>query len=526
MRISELFESIQGEGPLAGTRAIFIRTHGCNLSCPWCFGGNTEVVMSDFTKRKISDIKINDEVLGVMRDAPGMHLKFVPSKVNNVTNRIADTVRINEKTVVTPDHIFLNTEYRENWQSIQSLNEHSVKSVDTINIDYTSKEYMRGYLQGVSDGDGNWHMFHGDYLRYKLCSIDPLILDRIELFGSTLGWELRRITHQAASTTIPGVECTQSYMNEKIRKLLERIPEDGVNYDAGYLAGIYDAEGTAGTPNEIRISQKSGSITDTIMSKAEHLGYRVSTFVNAEDMNTIRILNPMRFIIECQPCSSKRLKHIGVAIGSVKSYKEVSLTANGSQTVYDLTTFTGNFIADGFVVHNCDTKYAWSDANFMELTIDQILDYTNRSPGIKHIVITGGEPTVQMADLQHLVYQLKEYGRHVTLETNGIEKPTYELFAKLDLIMVSPKSLAVADEWLQDAIENKNVEFKFVIGPQEIKLIPEWIRSKGLTGIYLMPMGTGIDELITGSHAIMAAMLEYHLDCIVSPRVHLFLGVK
>ena len=174
----------------------------------------------------------------------------------------------------------------------------------------------------------------------------------------------------------------------------------------------------------------------------------------------------------------------------------------------------------------CDTKYAWSDANYMDLTIDQILDYINRSPGIKHIVITGGEPTVQMDDLQQLVYQLKEYGRHVTLETNGVEKPTDELFAKLDLIMVSPKSLAVADEWLQDAVEKKNVEIKFVVGPQEIKLIPEWIRSKGLIGVYLMPMGTGIDELITGSHAIMAAMLEYHLDCIICPRVHLFLGVK
>ncbi len=36
MHISEIFESIQGEGILAGTPSAFIRTSGCNLRCSWC----------------------------------------------------------------------------------------------------------------------------------------------------------------------------------------------------------------------------------------------------------------------------------------------------------------------------------------------------------------------------------------------------------------------------------------------------------------------------------------------------------
>jgi len=36
MRISEIFQSIQGEGQLSGTPSIFIRTSGCNLRCRWC----------------------------------------------------------------------------------------------------------------------------------------------------------------------------------------------------------------------------------------------------------------------------------------------------------------------------------------------------------------------------------------------------------------------------------------------------------------------------------------------------------
>lgn len=36
MFISEIFYSFQGEGPRAGTPAIFVRTGKCNLHCTWC----------------------------------------------------------------------------------------------------------------------------------------------------------------------------------------------------------------------------------------------------------------------------------------------------------------------------------------------------------------------------------------------------------------------------------------------------------------------------------------------------------
>lgn len=36
MQIAEVFESVQGEGPWAGTQSLFIRTSGCNLRCWFC----------------------------------------------------------------------------------------------------------------------------------------------------------------------------------------------------------------------------------------------------------------------------------------------------------------------------------------------------------------------------------------------------------------------------------------------------------------------------------------------------------
>jgi 7-carboxy-7-deazaguanine synthase len=36
MRIAEMYASLQGEGLLAGTPSVFVRTSGCNLRCTWC----------------------------------------------------------------------------------------------------------------------------------------------------------------------------------------------------------------------------------------------------------------------------------------------------------------------------------------------------------------------------------------------------------------------------------------------------------------------------------------------------------
>ena len=36
VKIKEIFESIQGEGPFVGTKQLFIRFCGCNLNCDYC----------------------------------------------------------------------------------------------------------------------------------------------------------------------------------------------------------------------------------------------------------------------------------------------------------------------------------------------------------------------------------------------------------------------------------------------------------------------------------------------------------
>lgn len=53
LRVHSIFHTIQGEGPLTGHPAIFIRLAGCNLQCPQC---DTEYTGDDVQALEVSDI--------------------------------------------------------------------------------------------------------------------------------------------------------------------------------------------------------------------------------------------------------------------------------------------------------------------------------------------------------------------------------------------------------------------------------------------------------------------------------------
>ncbi|MFN3921021.1 MAG: 7-carboxy-7-deazaguanine synthase QueE [Caldimicrobium sp.] len=57
LKISEIFFSIQGEGPFIGYPTLFIRLYGCNLNCSWC---DTPYAKSgsNFVEKSIKEIII------------------------------------------------------------------------------------------------------------------------------------------------------------------------------------------------------------------------------------------------------------------------------------------------------------------------------------------------------------------------------------------------------------------------------------------------------------------------------------
>ena len=99
------------------------------------------------------------------------------------------------------------------------------------------------------------------------------------------------------------------------------------------------------------------------------------------------------------------------------------------------------WITESGRVSICDTPYASHHAvevEIMETSEVVSLVRANLGP-IRHLVISGGEPTIQPLPLVELARKLKnELDVHLTLETNGVLFLP-ELAAHIDLFSISPK---------------------------------------------------------------------------------------
>ncbi len=131
----------------------------------------------------------------------------------------------------------------------------------------------------------------------------------------------------------------------------------------------------------------------------------------------------------------------------------------------------------------CDTQLN----GWMELSPQSVLDQVTG----KRVVITGGEPTLQMSDLSRLITLLYEEGKEIHNETNGTNTIANSDLKKLHYVVVSPKRGSHVD--LDFWAEKENVHLKFVIGPvawcwpAEIleKLAPSLPRER----VWMMPFG-------------------------------------
>lgn len=89
----------------------------------------------------------------------------------------------------------------------------------------------------------------------------------------------------------------------------------------------------------------------------------------------------------------------------------------------------------------CDTPYSSHSVEETEdWEVDNVVKLVELNLGnIKHVIISGGEPTIQPGPLVNLINKLKKKLKlHVTVETNGVHYVP-ELAWSVDLFSISPK---------------------------------------------------------------------------------------
>lgn len=134
------------------------------------------------------------------------------------------------------------------------------------------------------------------------------------------------------------------------------------------------------------------------------------------------------------------------------------------------TTFV-RFFACNLRCSWCDTRYSWSvreGGTWRTLSPQTVADEIAEL-GARHVVLTGGEPTLQK-DLPELATLLKTQGYHLTIETNATIVPE-PLLPLLDLWSLSPKLSSAGENYLRyEAIERfltdlhpQRQQWKFVV---------------------------------------------------------------
>ncbi|XVU27908.1 7-carboxy-7-deazaguanine synthase QueE [Actinoplanes sp. CA-054009] len=186
----------------------------------------------------------------------------------------------------------------------------------------------------------------------------------------------------------------------------------------------------------------------------------------------------------------------------------------------------------------CDTPYTWDWRRYSSHTeahptpIAQIAsDIRQRiAPGVRLLVITGGEPMLQQPAIELLLDLLHDPNRalEVEIETNGTIAPRQELTRQVSRFNVSVKPSSagmtghrrVRPEAVGVLRETNKAVWKFVVSdPSDVLEVEQFVDRFGVEPVFLMPEGTTPGQLNAKYEMVTRACIKNGWT--VTPRLHI-----
>ncbi len=182
-------------------------------------------------------------------------------------------------------------------------------------------------------------------------------------------------------------------------------------------------------------------------------------------------------------------------------------------------------------LQGCNLRCSWCDQplaleksdNFVE--IDSIVDEV-KSFGVRHVVITGGEPFFE-PNLDKLILSFLLENLSVQIETNGtLWNPGVEPFAEEVHITLSPK--AAANFFVHGSVLKYAKELKFVV--DESLTVEDIVKGNFLPflrkgKVILQPEGNR-NSMLEKAKEIAYALSRKGLAVRVLPQLHKILGIR
>jgi DNA repair photolyase len=355
---------------------------GCSHACSYCMEGETPILMADGRTRPISEVRAGDRVYGTMRH--GSCRRYVITDVLDHWSTMKSAYRVTledgTELVASGDHRFLSN---RGWKHVTgtergplcrphlTLNNKLMGTGRFHPSPDDDADYRRGYLCGMIRGDG--HVGHYSYAprsgrsrddvhRFRLALVDLEALRRTRSYLADGGIATDEFAfHEAVGDqkALTAIRTSARASVVAVEEVIAWPREPSDQWRKGYLAGIFDAEGSC-SRGVLRISNTDQAIVGQLTSSLRRFAFRfaVENTTRENGLVSVRLTGGLherlRFFHTVDPAITRKRTIEGTALKGRARRGVVSVEAlNIEIPMYDITTGTGDFIANGAVSHNC-----------------------------------------------------------------------------------------------------------------------------------------------------------------------------
>ena len=404
---------------------------GCSHGCTYCQVGETPILMADGRTRPLAEVRPGDKIYGTVRD--GNYRRYVVTEVlahwQSVKPGYRVTLEDGTSLVASGDHRFLTD---RGWKHVTGAwggplqRPHLTvqnKLIGTGGFAEPPKEsadYRRGYLCGMIRGDATIGVY--PYSRpdrvpevkycFRLALTDHEALDRTRDYLGRVGVGVKQFRFAEASARRRPMNAIRTQRRDEvqfIQRLIQWPNAPCTDWRKGFLAGIFDAEGSC-SQGVLRIASTDPEIIGWTVSSLEWLGFDVAIdrTQRTNGLCAIRFRGGLKerlwFFHTTDPAITRKRDMAGMALKGDAKLRVTAIEPLGLDLpMYDITTGTGDFIADGVVSHNC---FARNTHTYLDL--DAGLDFDSK------IVVKVNAPELIRKELAAPRWQ----GEHIAMGTN------------------------------------------------------------------------------------------------------------
>jgi DNA repair photolyase len=386
VQAKSLLNRVPGSGlPFNWTVNVY---RGCSHACSYCLSGDTPILMADGRTRPMAELRVGDAIYGTTGSGADRRYAMTRVLAHWSTTKPAYRVTLADGTrlVGSGDHRFLTG---HGWRHVTAAppgepprpaltpGDRLAGTGRAATAPAHSPSYQRGYLCGLLRADGAGHLgpylqprpdrAPGDFRRTMRALVDIEAVERARAYLA----ELEAAPGRALVTAgAPGPRLTDRPLVEEVTDWPADPPP---GWRKGFVAGVLDALGTIDPADDdaTRLHAADAVLADQIARCLRALGFATAVRpVSAVDGSAeVRLLGglveQMRLWSTVDPAITRRRGIEGRRVEHRAALEVVAIEPLGLELpLFDITTGTGDFIADGVVSHNCFARPTHTYLNF------------------------------------------------------------------------------------------------------------------------------------------------------------------